>query len=305
LNTHKTIVFYSEKVAITGSCDELGNWDPSHCVFLEPSLDRTWTTQVDLPCDANINFRYFIASVDPSANPFCCHVRKFESHLKPRSVLAKQDDINDFDTFGFVDGQEKIDKGWLTNETILNFKFFNDPFALKERIKNRLLYVKITPMNLRINSESSSMQSIEESLSNDTLNNPNEQPAYAFTEVATLNENDNQYLFSKQDQFGRLYKTDDILIFHITVAEPENIAYLIDLYSHDSKSILDKDIPIHFGYHYLLPNVLKKSEGILELPITCATKHRPLGMMKIEFVKITPLNNPTCDLKVKNFYFLH
>jgi glycerophosphocholine phosphodiesterase GPCPD1 len=86
-------------------------------------------------------------------------------------------------------------------------------------------------------------------------------------------------------------------VFHITVTEPENIAYLIDLYTYSSRAD-DGEPPYHLAYHYLLPNLLKKSEGQLELPITCASKHRPLGMMKMEFVKTTPLNDVRCDMKV-------
>lgn len=140
-------------------------------------------------------------------------------------------------------------------------------------------------MNLRISAESAcSLHSfIEESLSNDTRENATDQPAYAFSEVATLNSN--QYLFQQQEQFGRAYKPNDILLFHITVTEPENVAYLIDLYSYSSRAV-DGDPPSHLGYHYLLPNLMKKSEGQLEIPITCASKHRPLGMMKIDFVKV-------------------
>lgn len=149
-------------------------------------------------------------------------------------------------------------------------------------------------MNLRINAESSGLH-IDESMSNDTRENSSDQPAYAFSEVATLNGDD--YTFQPQSQFGRAYHKDDILVFHITVTEPENIAYLVDLYSYKSRADTD-DPPHHLGYHYLLPNLLKKSEGLLELPITCASKHRPLGMMKLEFVKITPLNDPACDMKV-------
>lgn len=151
-------------------------------------------------------------------------------------------------------------------------------------------------MNLRINAESSSLISpLEESLSNDTRDNAADQPAYALSEVATLNGD--VYLFQSQKQFGRAYHQDDILVFHITVTEPENIAYLIDLYAY-SKRAEKGEPPQHLGYNYLLPNLLKKSEGQLELPITCASKHRPLGMMKIEFVKITPLNDPRCDMKM-------
>lgn len=133
---------------------------------------------------------------------------------------------------------------------------------------------------------------LEESLSNDTRENTNESPAYAFTEVATLNSD--EFRFQPQDQFGRAYNRDDILVFHVTVTEPENMAYLIDLYTYKR---IDGP-PHHLAYHYLLPTFLKKSEGLLELPITCASKHRPLGMMRLEFVKITPLDDPKCDMKV-------
>lgn len=148
-------------------------------------------------------------------------------------------------------------------------------------------------MNLRINAESSGAQ-IDDSMSNDTRENGSDQPAYAFSEVATLNKG--EFTFAPQEQFGRAYQADDILVFHITVSEPQNIAYLIDLYTYSKRG--ESEPPIHVGYHYLLPNMLKKSEGQLELPITCATKHRPLGMMTIEFVKITPLNDPKCDMSV-------
>lgn len=199
------------------------------------------------------------------------HVRRWETHLKPRAILidnahsSASDDI-----FGEINGIEKIDKGWLTNETILQFKFFNNPFALRERIKKRLLYVKVriwlhnqylqanskynsiphysylqlTAMNLRINDESQNMLSnFEESLSNDTRDNNSEQ-AYAFSEVATLNSLN--YSFEQQSQFGRAYEQNDILLFNITVTEPENVAYLIDLYTYSSKAI-ENEPPYHLG----------------------------------------------------------
>lgn len=247
---------------------------------------------MNIPCDVDVNYRYFISSIDPS-NQSSVHVRKWETHLKPRVVPrgSEPQGFSDVETFGIIGGVQKVDKGWLTNETVIQFKFFNNPFNLKERIRNRLLYVKLTAMNLRINAESSSMQ-IEESLSNDTRENSNETPAYAFTEVATLNSD--EFRFQPQDQFGRAYNKDDILVFHVTVTEPENMAYLIDLYTYKR---IDGP-PQHIAYHYLLPTFLKKSEGLLELPITCASKHRPLGMMRMEFVKITPLDDPKCDMKV-------
>jgi glycerophosphocholine phosphodiesterase GPCPD1 len=152
-------------------------------------------------------------------------------------------------------------------------------------------------MNLRINAESSSIDDC--SMSNDTRENQNDQPAYAFSEVATFNSDDD-FHFQPQEQFGRAYRKDDIMVFNVTVTEPENIAYLVDLYTYSSRAD-EGEPPYHLGYHYLLPNMLKHSEGQLELPITCASKHRPLGMMKIEFLKITPLIDVGCDMKASEW----
>lgn len=100
---------------------------------------------MQIPCDVDINYRYFVASIDPS-HQASVHVRKWETHLKTRSIPRGDDPqgFSDVDTFGIVGVSQKVDKGWLTNETILQFKFFNNPFNLKERIKNRLLYVKVS-----------------------------------------------------------------------------------------------------------------------------------------------------------------
>lgn len=100
--------------------------------------------ELNIPKDVDVEYRYFIASVDPS-DPFgSVHVRKWETHLQPRKVPRDAEEApNVVDHFGIIDGVEKVDKGWLTNETVLQFKFYNNPFLLKDRIKNRLLYVKV------------------------------------------------------------------------------------------------------------------------------------------------------------------
>lgn len=146
-------------------------------------------------------------------------------------------------------------------------------------------------MNLRINPADASAHGhstfdVEDSLSNDTRENGStERPVYAFAEVATLKSTNN--VFEQQTQFGRPYHQDDIMIFNVCVGDPENVAYLIDLYTYSSRVSPDDDEPpYHLGYHYILPNVLRKSDGKIEMPITCASKHRPLGMMNIEYIRV-------------------
>lgn len=147
-------------------------------------------------------------------------------------------------------------------------------------------------MNLRINAteshgHSSAPFEVEDSMSNDTRENGStEQPVYAFAEVASLKSTTN--VFEPQAQFGRPYHQDDILIFNVTVGDPDNVAYLIDLYTYSSRALPDNnEPPHHLGYHYILPNVLRKSDGRIEMPITCATKHRPLGIMNVEYIRVS------------------
>lgn len=141
-------------------------------------------------------------------------------------------------------------------------------------------------MNLKMNASETNSH-FEDSLSNDTRENGGiEQPVYAFAELATLKSPTS--VFEPQSQFGRPYQNDDIMIFNVSVGDPENVAYLIDLYTYSSRISPDDDEPpYHLGYHYILPNVLRKSDGRLEIPITCASKHRPLGMMNVDYVKVS------------------
>ncbi|XP_021700231.1 glycerophosphocholine phosphodiesterase GPCPD1 isoform X1 [Aedes aegypti] len=289
-----------ETIAVTGNCEALGNWEPEHCVQmqLEDGSSNIWYLEIDLPQNVAITYRYFICSMDPTSENV--HVRRFETHIEPRTIpidgaSSQTDQETKIDTLGDIDGSIKLDRGWLTSETIIQFKFFDNPFLVKERIKNRLLYVKITPMNLRINAESQSLSTLlDESLSSDTRENGTDHQAYAFTEVVSMGNP--KATFEQQSQFGCPYHPEDFLVFNVTVAEPENVAYLVDLYTYSSRSKEDEP-PYHLGYHYILPNFLKKSEGILELPVTCASKHRPLGMMRIEYLKVTPLLPSRCNLE--------
>lgn len=108
------------------------------------------------------------------------HVRRWETHLKPRTVSTYEENVSgkldgsshndtavpeeasastakagakatpDIDTFGDIAGVEKIDRGWLTTETVFQFKFIRNPFTIRQKLKNKLLYVKVSIANKRI-----------------------------------------------------------------------------------------------------------------------------------------------------------
>lgn len=115
-------------------------------------------------------YRYLICSIDPITENV--HVRRWETHIKPRQISADHGEVTqidsksspvakaapqqpsspstsknsvpEIDTFGDINGVEKIDRGWLTTETVFQFKFIRNPFILKQKLKNRLLYVKVS-----------------------------------------------------------------------------------------------------------------------------------------------------------------
>lgn len=51
----------------------------------------------------------------------------------------------DPDKFGHHDGYMKIERGWLTDETVIQFKLFNNPIKLwKNKLQNRPIHVKVS-----------------------------------------------------------------------------------------------------------------------------------------------------------------
>lgn len=128
-----------------------------------------WSRDIYIPANKDVPYRYLICTVDPMTENV--HVRRWETHLNPRQISADHGEVTQIDsklspvveaavpkpsspststntvpgidTFGDINGVEKIDRGWLTTETVFQFKFIRNPFILKQKLKNRLLYVKV------------------------------------------------------------------------------------------------------------------------------------------------------------------
>lgn len=273
-------------------------------IFTFSSDSKIWNVIVNLPRNRVIEYRYLICVLDPITGKHI--VRRWETHLKPRNISEPFEECTkrSYDEFGIVNGLEKVDRGWLSSETIVQLKFFNAPFSWKQNLKPRLLYVKVTPINIIIpnsneNSSTCPVLSLDDSISSDTHDTKenciDNDSAVVFSEVTTLNEKNS--IIKMQPQFGTFCGTDDLVIFHLTISGLDRTAYLIDLYTYTSKADRDQP-PHHLGYHYVLPNLLKGSEGTVDVPITCASKHRPIGMMQFGYLIIKPLPSLHMDMSV-------
>ncbi|KAF5293105.1 hypothetical protein FQA39_LY13715 [Lamprigera yunnana] len=287
-----------ETVCVTGDVKELGTWSPEQCVPLDQEDDsEIWSKLISIPDKQEVCYRYCVCVVIEKGLQVI--VKNWEPNLESRiiSVDEKSYSIDQEPcSYGDIDNNAyRVDRGWITKETVVQFKMFKPPLLWRPRYTNRSVFIKVTPLNLsryHLNSNTTMAEALEESVSTeDSLENPK----FAFTEVASLYDHEND-TFQPQGQFGKEFKSNDALIFQSTVLFPSTIAFLIDLYVYSSRAGEDEP-PYHAGFSYLLPSTLHSSVGSAVLPVT-STKHRPLGEISIDYLIIRPNINVKCDMEI-------
>ena len=144
--------------------------------------------------------------------------------------------------------------------------------------------LQIIPLNLHVDEQAyDRSEKFKDFISNVNPGFTIKQPSYSFIGVTKLNTFDAE--FRPQSPYGMSFNEKDFILFNITIIEPENVAFLIDLYVYSHRCTKDSP-PYHLGYHLLLPNFLKNSDGKLELDIKCATTNLPIGTMNMEYLKV-------------------
>ncbi|KAJ2953544.1 hypothetical protein O0L34_g1146 [Tuta absoluta] len=271
-----------EKVYITGSTPEMGEWDPTKCLVMEPDPGTDmWSRTVTIPNTCPVYYRYAIGTVIEGGDQLL--VQCWETNVKPR-VITESMLHPGVDNFGDYNGKVEVGRGWLTAQSLIQFKFMNNPLQMKSRKAGRIMNIKVTPVKLSFGNEPHVEDS---SLSTDTVEHI-ETPHGVNVEVATLNNELAMCYLQPQEQFGREYKPGEVLLVNVFVPNYLNLAYLVDFYSYSSRAS-PTDPPYHVGYTYVLPNMFKSSEGAIELPVTCNIKHRPLGTINIEYLIVNPM----------------
>lgn len=268
---------------------------------------QIFSQKITLPVDADVDYRYFIAVICQSNgtknSAKTLIIRKWETHTIPRQIKKNlpgnfvNNALPNSEIFGCYNGYCKVERGWLTDETVIQFKLFYNPIKLwKQRLQNRIVHIKMTPVNL-IRQHSLELQQfgndcIDDSLSMDTQDI--DQSAFSITEIAVMNDEETRFKY--QEQFGRACKEDEFIIFNVAVRYPETIAYLVDYYVYSSRSFPGEP-PNHIGFSYILPSTLQSSVGMLTVPIT-STRHRPIGQLTIEYLVIKPIPNYPWDMSI-------
>uniref|UniRef100_A0A0A9Y8A0 Glycerophosphocholine phosphodiesterase GPCPD1 n=1 Tax=Lygus hesperus TaxID=30085 RepID=A0A0A9Y8A0_LYGHE len=306
-----------EIVAVTGNCDTLGNWKHDKVFFLTKERDddngTIWSGTTQIPLNIQVEYRYVIMIiVEPDGHRESQKhhvVRRWETNRNPR-IIPKRELYNDKikdgnspggsepDVLGYYDHKEMISRGWLTTETAIQLKLFNNNLQLwKSKLKNQKIFVKVTPINLTRNSITQDIQSADDGLSLETMDISDKTEGWPVVEVAVLNQRDQQ--FKLQDQFGKEFVEGEFMVFQVLLPSPVSMAMMMDFYAYP-KTSEKVEPPYHAGFSYFLPNAMKNSEGQIVVPIT-SVRNRPIGEVTVEYLRVKPTPHYTCDMS----YSLH
>lgn len=284
---------HGEAVFVCGSTPQLGEWQVSRALemHLEDPAMKVWGVKVSAPLHKTLEFRYLIGILLENGSVI---VRRWETVRHPRSISANEltmDRNAAVDMFGNYDGEDKVEPGWLTSESIVHLKMFDNPIVLwKRKYKSVPISYHITPIDISVrNSDTGPL--CEESDQHSNISDF-ECVKWPVIEIAVMKEG--EYEFKKQNQFGNVYVPEDFVIFQAQVMDSSNIAYMVDFYMHRSTS--EASIPEHIGFSYILPGNMKETFGTCTVPIT-GTRHQPVGQLNVSYLVIKPLTSYSCNCR--------
>ncbi|XP_064457256.1 glycerophosphocholine phosphodiesterase GPCPD1-like isoform X2 [Ornithodoros turicata] len=277
-----------ETVLVCGSTAELGEWQVARArpMHLEHPTTKIWTLNVMAPLLSTVEFRYLIGVILDCGRVI---VRRWESVIHPRTICPNVDKNASIDIFANYDGEEKVESGWLTSETAVQFKFFGKAVVLwKKKYRSVPLSFRITPIDIAHRCSEALVVS-EDSEQQSNISDF-ECVKWPIIEIAVMKEEG--YEFRQQEQFGHLYSEDEFVVCQSQVMRAESIAYMVDYYIHK----VDETIPEHIGFSYILPGNLTEAAGTFTVPIT-GNRHQPVGQLKVSYLVVKPLNGYSCSCR--------
>jgi len=292
-----------EVVALTGSSADLGQWKRGGVIPMARTHpdSNVWTLPLELSDDTEHQYRYCVVVIlQPCSN----HnqrkiiVRRWETHLLPRNVRHRSHE-EIIDTFGEFDGKKRIQRGWLAEEMLVQFKLGPSAITLYKKKHCRpgiRRWVKVTPLGKHENAEDVSQEISEESL--DIQDVRSRLGGWPIVEAAAMSDkNCNRQV---QDQYGLEYTYSDnessFLCFETQILNSASTAFLVDIYSRvEGQS--DEDPPDHVGMCYIYPDNLKHTIGTISIPIT-SMKFQPIGKLTVDYLVTHPTPGFDLDFSV-------
>lgn len=248
-----------------------------------------------MPGNQEIRYRYLIGTFGELPGKRVIQVRVYETHIEPRVVTPKETDGMPQDAmqdshalFGFIDGKERVQRGWLNHECEVHLRFL--PSAIhwwKARHRTKVHSLKIVPMDLR-HREHALEEDEDDDLSSPYTND---------LEMAVLTKD--ECIFKQQSRTGKMFRPDEIVIFKMRVLEPNFMAYRCDFFAHEPGTVDMENgpEPRHVGCCYILPGCAKENYGERTVLIN-GMKHQPIGQLFVHYMLIQPTKCISCSTEV-------
>lgn len=254
-----------------------------------------WETKLTLDTDTEeeeIYYRYCVVFVLPAVFP-CSGVRvvvrRWESHLNPRRLRL---DVQEEEYFGQNEGVFRTQRGWLTDEVMVQFKIHGGGIDLwRKKEADCRVFAKVTSLARREGEG-------EESLDLADLRDWAGKNCWPLVETAALTEEG--CTRKVQQKYGVEYTKDEdsFIQFEIQLLNPSASSFLVDIFTKPDNSLDDDSTEAkHVGMCFIYPENFKQTFGRLQVPIT-SLKFQPIGSLTVDYLVIRPLQEVEMDFSV-------
>lgn len=194
--------------------------------------------------------------------------------------------------FGYYQGVNRTDIGWLTGQSEIQLRFHSNPLQIwSSKLRNSKISIKVSPIGktlifyifkltidrcLDLNYQQENDESVFDGNNQHLMMN-----SKVFIQSAMLRLSGCEA--NTQNDYGTVVEKDDYLIVKIQTFEPENIAYHIDFYLVEENTLVRK----HIGFAYVLPihsnTELAENKRIHRTVPIIGLKHNPFVFFFVNF----------------------
>ncbi|XP_055741347.1 glycerophosphocholine phosphodiesterase GPCPD1-like isoform X2 [Salvelinus fontinalis] len=290
-----------EVIAVVGSCEALGAWCHQRAVTLQPAEhDGTlWKRIISVPRGAVSTYRYFkghFLESKSAGGPCQVIVTKWETHQQPRLMSPTESHLDiDNGQFGFHNGLECVDSGWLTCQTEIRLRLHyskTSPVSItKKKYKKSRFRIKLT------------LEGVEEEEEDDE---EQEQSAVAWHKMTTTLETsmisgDGYKSRHSQPECGYALEASQWTEYVIHTMDPDNLELTFDFFEEDmGEHVVAGDAhPGTVGTACLLSSFFVESgkdTGVVTLPIMKRNSRQTLGKVRVDYLVIRPIEGLQCEM---------
>uniref|UniRef100_A0A3B3RHK6 Glycerophosphocholine phosphodiesterase GPCPD1 n=1 Tax=Paramormyrops kingsleyae TaxID=1676925 RepID=A0A3B3RHK6_9TELE len=286
-----------ESIAVVGSCERLGSWCAQRAVILHPEDDGTlWKQTIDIPRGVVANYRYFKGYFLESKNagvPCQVIVNKWETHQHPRTLQCSESDVFiDDGHFGFHNGIECVDSGWLTCQTEIRLRLHHSQKPPVSITKKKF---KKSRFRLRL-----MLEGIEEE-EDDEEQSPTAWNKMTTTLEISMISSSGYKSRHSQPECGYALEPDRWTEYSILTMDPDNLELTFEFFEEElSETVVQGDVhPGHVGTACLLSSSFLESGkniGVVTLPIMGRNSRQTIGKVRVDYLVIRPIKGFMCDM---------